>query len=174
MHSSHSTRPRLHLTVRRLAPLALAIPLLLTAGGAAAQAIGRSEAVEARLRALEARVSALEGRAGAAAPAASAPVDCKVFDLRSNPADQSRLSITANGRAIGSYKGRAAPYLTTLLRRGVNDVVFAYDSPGDGNTLLQVYCIPPDAEERVEILRFTPEAGKLEERVSVNMVAPGR
>jgi hypothetical protein len=143
------------------------------AGGTA-----RNPALEARVRELEARVRELEAMlgqssAGASGAGASEPapdaIDCKEFDIRSNGVAQQRLRITANGRAIGSYQGSAGPYLTSLLRPGVNAVAFIYDSPGDGKTLLQVYCIPPEAESRVEILRFTPEPGKLEERVTVNM-----
>lgn len=111
---------------------------------------------------------AVPSGAVASAPASDA-IDCKVFDIRSNGAAHQRLRITANGRTIGSYQGSAGPYLTSLLRPGVNTVAFIYDSPGNGDTLLQVYCIPPEAEDRVEILRFTPDSSRLEERVTVNI-----
>ena len=171
MHPLPLRRQRIRAGRLHSLALAGAIPVLLAGAAASAQ-----PTVEARLRALEARVSALEGRAGpaSAAAATSAAIDCKVFDIRSNGVAQQRLGITSNGRVIGSYQGSAAPYLTSLLRPGVNNVVFAYDSPGDGKTLLQVYCIPPGAEDRVEIRRFTPQAGSLEERVTVNLTPSDR
>jgi hypothetical protein len=159
---------------RPLATLVAAVFVLPLHGGLAHGQAGPSGTLEARVRALEARVTALEGRAGggAAAPA-SAGVDCESFQI-SFKARGSRLNVTANGRLIGAYEVQGSPVLTTLLRPGANAVAFAYASPGDEDSLLQVYCTPPGAAERVEILRFKPRPGELQTRVDVNMVRAGR
>jgi len=156
-----------------LLALALALPFMLLADGAAAQ--GRPSDLDARMRALEARVEAIERRSGAGADRGpvSAGVDCEAFGVAFR-AGQTRLSIVADGRRIGSFEERGSPILTSLLRRGPNTIVFAFASPGNADTLLQAYCTPPGADQRVEILRFKPEPGALEAQVAVNMTPPGR
>jgi hypothetical protein len=78
----------------------------------------------------------------------------------------SRLTVSANGRAVSSYDSSASSIITSLLRPGDNALVFNFSAPGGA---MQLNCTPPGASEGVQILRFEPIPGKLEERITVNI-----
>jgi hypothetical protein len=131
--------------------------------GAAASA---QPALEARVRALEARMATVEARVGvAAAAAAPSAADCEALHFGFN--SPARLTVTANGRTIGSYDRSASEIITDRLRPGANSLVFTFSGPGGQ---MQLNCTPPGGQETT-ILRFSPTPGRLEERITLTLPA---
>ena len=163
MRPSDLSHPR---SSRAARPAALLLAGVLTLSGAAASA---QPAVEARFRALEARVAALEAHLRPSTGPAPAPsaADCASLHFGFN--SPARLTVTANGRTLGTYDTSASEIITSRLRPGANALAFAFSGPGGQ---MQLNCTSPGGEETT-ILRFSPTPGRLEERVTVNL-APRR